>query len=139
LFNPGDCFRVVSGKYEDGRPKRHLFVVVTDFDEETGDAIMVSFSSTADQPRYDKTTVIPAGSHKYITEESYAAYYLAGRKSEPRLREDIDKKIAVQVEPISGKILARLRAGIMASKDTPPPIKDFYEDCLFRRLKKPGD
>jgi len=99
---------------------------------------MVSFSSTEGQPWHDKTTVIPAGSHKHITEESYAAYYLADRKSEADFREDIERKIAVQVEPISDKILTRLRAGIMASKDTPPRIKDFYEDCLFRRLKKAG-
>jgi hypothetical protein len=50
LFKPGDCLQIVSGSYEDGKPKRHPFVVVTDFDEKTGDAILVSFSSTKDKP-----------------------------------------------------------------------------------------
>lgn len=121
----------------DGSPKRHPFVVVTDFDAETGDAIMVSFSTTTGKPRIDKTTIIPAGSHTFITEESYAAYYLADRMSQSDLADKLNKKEAVLGKPISASILVKLRAGIMASKETPPQIKDFYEDCLFRRLKRP--
>lgn len=134
MCKQGDCFRIISGFYEDGRPKRHPFVVVTEFDEETGDAIMVSFSSTNGKPRFDKTTVIPAGSHEFITEESYAAYYLAARMSQSELMNKIKNGDAVQGKPISERILVKLCAGVMASSDTPPHIKSFYEDCLYRRL-----
>lgn len=134
MFEPGDCFRIESGIYEDGSTKRHPFVVVTDFDKETGDAILVSFSRTAGKPRFDKTTIIPAGSHEFITEESYAAYYLADRMSQAKLANKVQTGAAIQGKPLAEIILKKLRAGIMASKDTPPPIKDFYEDSLYRRL-----
>jgi hypothetical protein len=122
--------------YEDGSDKFHPFVVVTEFDEQTGDAIVVSFSSTDRKPRYDTTLVIPAGSHKFITQESYAAYYLTARISQAQLAQKIKDREAFQGDNISEKILEELRAGIMNSKDTPRHLKDFYQDCLYRRMKK---
>lgn len=134
MFRPGDCFQIVSGVYEDGRPKRHTFVVVTDFDKETRDAITVSFSSTKGKPYIDKTTVIPAGSHDFITEESYAAYYRAARMTHNDLDDKVNRGLAIQGKPISERLLFKLRAGIMASKETPMSIKIFYQDCLYRGL-----
>lgn len=135
MFNVGDCFLITSGTYDDGSPKLHPFVVITEFDEETGDAILVTFSSTDGKPRYDRTTIFPARSHDFITEESYAAYYLSGRMSQLNLQMKIDNGDAIEGNPMPERMLIKLRAGIMASIETPPEIKDFYQDCLFRRLK----
>lgn len=136
MVDIGDCFLIVSGRYHDsGGDKRHPFVVVTEFDRETGEAILVSFSSTQGKPHIDKTTIVPAGSHEFIPQESYAAYYLAGRMKRETLEGKIKNGEAIQGERIDEPILEKLRAGIIASPETPAGIKEFYEDCLFRRMR----
>ena len=113
----------------------HPFVVVIEFDKETGDSILVSFSRTSGKNyEYDSTTIVPGGIHEFIPKESYAAYYMADRMSNASLEEKITNGEAVQGTSMNRVMVERLRAGLLASRHTPPTIKDFYRDCLFRRL-----
>jgi hypothetical protein len=54
--------------------------------------------------------------------------------SQTDLEDRVKDGRAIQGKPIFDRILLLLRAGIMASKETPVPIKIFYQDCLYRRL-----
>ena len=57
---------------KDGLATPHLWVIVTEPIPETGLAVIVNITTL--QPHSDKTTILAAGEHPYITHDSVACY-----------------------------------------------------------------
>jgi len=131
MCNPGDCFIIEPQRQ--GGYSSHLFVMVIPFYSDSEKTILVSFSSTAGQPRHD-TTVVINNPHPRLPNESYAAYYLTLVVSKTRLNEYIRYGIAIPVEPASPEVVESVRIGILETDDIDIGIQELYRDYLFDTL-----
>ena len=113
-------------KYEGATP--HQWVIVTEPIPETGLAVIVNITTL--QPHSDKTTIIAAGEHPYVTHDS-VAFYGDAQIVDVRLIEKgikVANKYIWQLAPCDAKLLQKLQSGIIKSPHTKKKISDFCKE-----------
>lgn len=107
-----------------GHDKRHLWVLVTGVNPQTGEAIIVNF--TTERPHSDKTVVIQPGEHPFVDRPTVVFYADARFASLAHLDAAIQQGIATRHDPLTPALLKRVQAGLLASTLTPTKIKTAF-------------
>jgi len=107
-----------------GQNKSHLWVLVTAVNPQTGEAIIVNF--TTERPHSDKTVVIQPGEHAFVDRPTVVFYADARFVNLALLDTAVQQGIATQHNPLTPVLLKRVQAGLLASTLTPTKIKTAF-------------
>lgn len=118
MLNCGDTF--YAADTEDDEP--HLCIVITP--PEAGDVVVVSVTT---RRRKSETLVcLEVGDHPFINHPSVIAYAYSRIRSVDEIELAIKSGNAKMREPVSSKLLRRIRAGLRDSDFTPNGVRHFY-------------
>jgi hypothetical protein len=115
-----------------GQETEHLWVLITQPDPATQEAIMVNI--TTQRPHSDTTTVLNRGDHPFIQRPSVVLYADA-RIVDTRLLDQAVGSGAFRAHTaFSGPVLGRIQAGILVSPFIPKKIKENYARAVIAGL-----
>jgi hypothetical protein len=107
-----------------GHETEHLWVLITQPDPGTHEAIMVSV--TTQRPHSDTTTILDVGDHPFVRKAS-VIYYADARVVDTRLLDAAVQRGAFAAHAaFQAVVIARIQAGVAASPFTPRKIKIAY-------------
>ena len=107
-----------------GRETGHLWVLITNPDPATDEAIMVNV--TTQRPHSDTTTVLNVGDHPFIQKPS-VIFYADARTVDTRLLDDAVRRGACGTHAaFQTAVLKRIQAGVAGSKLTPKKIQTAF-------------
>lgn len=113
----------------------HLWVIVTEVDPVTNNAICVNVTSK--QSHSDTTVVLVAGDHRFIRHDSVIMYADAREMRidlvEQALSKPTNQFVCQAHDPCTPALLERIRQGLLASKQTPKGIKKKCKDLWGTR------
>lgn len=116
----------------DGLLKGHLYIVLTD--PTAKGLVLVATPSTTKKDRYyDKTTILKAGCHEYITDESYIRHDLSDVISTQVIERKL-KGRAKRRESMDDEVISRILEGVLASGETLRWVKKWYRDYLDDKM-----
>jgi hypothetical protein len=116
----GDCFLLP----KPGRETEHLWLVITNPDPVTHDAIMVNV--TTRRPHSDTTTILQVGDHPFVQKPS-VIFYADARMVDTRLLDAAVQRGAYQPHvPFLTPVLRKIQQGLLSSGFTPKKIKTAY-------------
>jgi len=115
-----------------GQDKAHLWVLVTAVNPQTGDAIIVNF--TTERPHSDKTVVIQPGEHPFVDRPTVVFFADTRFASLALLEAAVNQGIASQHDPLDPALLKRVQAGLLASPLTPTKIKTAFTQAQQQDL-----
>lgn len=104
-------------------PQPHLWFILTDPDPET-DQIAAAMVVTV-RPHTDKTVILSASEHPFIEHDSSVDYGGCRRFQIARLKTSLRNGRCELREDMSTELLAKVRAGVVASPRTPHHMKDY--------------
>ncbi len=110
--------------------KEHLFVVVTDIVQNSGEVVIVGIT-TYDSNKCDKTTILEPGDHPFIKHKSYIFYSGAMFIKVDKIQTLLRLGKAKLKEDISSEVLERIRLGMTKSSHTKNSVYQFFLDKLF--------
>lgn len=87
---------------------------------------MVSFSTVRPPLPHDTACEVQAGEHPFIRHASYAVYRDVRLERADHVTEMVNKAVWRPHDPCSPELLARLRAGVCASRMVRREIKQFF-------------
>lgn len=114
-----------------GPSGNHFYVVLnnpSDFDGYPLQSCISCCVCTIRSGPYDETCVVEPGEHKFIIATSYVAYRYSRIDASAHLRKLVKAQTAFPQEPVGSLLLARIRDGLKASKQTPNYIKRLAKD-----------
>lgn len=122
--NKKSTLLVPSGSHSNPDAK-HLFAIVTDkcADDQH---LLVSFSTIKEGRFHDPTCVVAAGSHKFITNNSYVNYRFARIERADHLTKCVDGWMFTPNEDITEDLLARIQQGIVDSDFVAKRVFDYF-------------
>jgi hypothetical protein len=107
-----------------GHDTEHLWVLITNPDPESYEAIMVNI--TTQRPHSDKTTVLDSGEHPFIKQPS-VVFYSDARTVDTRLLDAAVQRGAYRGHAaFDAAVLGKIQAGLAVSPFTPRKIKSAY-------------
>ena len=107
-----------------GQETEHLWVLITNPDPQTNEAIMVNV--TTQRPHSDTTTILNAGDHPFVQKPS-VIFYADARIVDTRLLDAAVQRGAYHGHAaFQAAVIARIQAGVAASPFTPKKIKTAY-------------
>lgn len=106
----------------------HLFVIVTDVCP-AGSHLLVNFCSIKPQVRYDATCIVNPGEHPFIKHPSYMLYRMAEIQPAARLTKMVEGWMYKPGEDATDALVAKIRAGVAASRFTPQRIVDYCNNA----------
>ena len=115
-----------------GQDKSHLWVLVTAVNPQSGEVIIVNF--TTQRPHSDKTLVIQPGEHRFVDRPTVVFYADARFTQLASLDAAVNQGIANQHDPLAPALLALVQAGLMASPLTPAKIKAAFTQARQQGL-----
>ncbi len=118
-----------------GQEKSHLWVLVTGADPQTGEVIIVNF--TTQRPHSDNTVVIQPGEHRFVDRPTVVFYPDARFTKLALLEAAVSQGIATQHDPLGPALLKRIQAGLQASPRTPTKIKNAFTQAQQQGLIEP--
>jgi len=101
----------------------HLWFVLTDPDSESDQVVAVMVVTA--RPHTDKTVTLSAGEHPFIKHDSSLDFGGTRRFQTARLRSALRSGRCELAENMSTTLLAKARAGLMASSRTPHHMIDY--------------
>lgn len=108
--------------------RRHLFIVLTDPFNDTGNGIsrvlLVSLSSVRDG--CDRTCILKPGDHPFIRHESFVAYWSARIEEAGKVASAVHNNVFQAHHPVSEQVMLRICQGLESSRHTAPKILRFY-------------
>ena len=125
-IHPGDCYLINFPS----NPTRHLQVVITSVEENTGNFVMVGIESV--HKRSDRTTILHPNEHPFIKRDSAIAYRLADVYSLKWLQEKIESGNADKKEPMPLDVLKRICDGLLSSDQTRQRVREFYINATWK-------
>jgi len=110
-----------------GQEKSHLWVLVTAVDPQSGEVIIVNF--TTQRPHSDKTVIIQQGEHRFVDRPTVVFYSDARFTSLASLEAAVNQGIANQHDPLNPALLKRVQEGLLKSPLTPAKIKTAFGEA----------
>ena len=127
---PGATLLIPSGP-DDDPDRMHLFVVLTNPYDDTGDGVqrvlLVSLSTVYDDKYHDPACVLEAGDHRFVKNKSFVVYAKARIEEANKLTEGVRKSLLQPHERVSEAVLVKIRQGLESSEHTTPRVLKFYE------------
>ncbi len=96
-----------------GQDKSHLWVLLTAVDPQSGEVIIVNF--TTERPHSDKTVLIQPGEHRFVDRPTVVFYSDARFTKLAALEAAVNQGIANQHDPLDPALLKRVQAGLLQS------------------------
>lgn len=109
-----------------GPQGNHLFIILTDpqdYDGHQPQSCISACVCTIRKGPYDKTCIIPGGSHPFINDESYVNYRYARFDQVAHLTNGVQNGIFFPKDPVDSQLLNRVFDGLTDSKQTVNFIK----------------
>ena len=107
-----------------GQEPEHLWVLITNPDAVTHEAIMVNV--TTQRPHSDTTTILNVGDHPFVQKPS-VIFYADARTVDTRLLDAAVQRGACDArDAFQTTVIRRIQAGVEASPLTPKKIKTAY-------------
>jgi len=109
-----------------GPQGNHLFIILTDpqdYDGHPPKSCISACICTIRKGPYDKTCIIPGGSHPFINNESYVDYRNARLDQAVHFINSIKSGFFTPKEPVDSQLLKKIFDGLANSKQTPNYIK----------------
>lgn len=108
-----------------GQETEHLWVLITQPNPQTHEAIMVNVTSL--RPHSDTTTILNPGDHPFIRKPS-VIFYADARMVDTRLLDAAVQRGAYHTHSaFQPAVIARIHAGLTTSAFTPKKIKAAYD------------
>ncbi len=102
-------------------------MIITEIDQKTGTAVCVNVTSSYSHS--DRTCILNVGDHAFIRHESVINFSDARQilieHVERALSSQTSKFVCVAHQSCSDALLARIRDGLLQSRQTPKGIKEF--------------
>ena len=121
----GFSFLVPSGPQK----KLHLNVVLTEPDKH-GMVITACICTIRREIYHDRSCILRAGCHEFISRESYAAYNFAEFRHNKHIKKMIDKNYYVKKPPASKDVVEALWAGFQKTEEAPDAIRNAFFQWL---------
>ncbi|HHW7568795.1 TPA: terminase [Mannheimia haemolytica] len=114
---------------------KHLYILLTDpcFDGETGkeDMILsVNCSSIKDGKALDETCILKAGTHEFITRDSFIFYRHIRIDSLDEIKANIEAGYFIQKALINDEAYKQILKGVLSSKSVTPRYKRFLKNAI---------
>ena len=110
-----------------GQETEHLWVLITNPDPATHEAIMVNV--TTQRPHSDTTTILNVGDHPFVQKPS-VVFFADARMVDTRLLDAAVRRGAYNAHAaFQASVILRIQAGLLASTFTPKKIKIAYATC----------
>jgi hypothetical protein len=107
-----------------GQETEHLWVLITNPDPATHEAIMVNVTTL--RPHSDTTTILNAGDHPFV-QKSSVVFYADARMADTGLLDEAVRRGACDAHaPFQAAVIRRIQAGVALSPLTPKKIKTAY-------------
>jgi hypothetical protein len=107
-----------------GQETEHLWVLITNPDPATHEAIMVNV--TTQRPHSDTTTILNAGDHSFVKKPS-VIFYADARMVDTRLLDAAVKRCAYHAHAVfQSAVILKIQTGLLASTFTPKKIKTAF-------------
>ena len=107
-----------------GQETEHLWVLITNPDPATHEAIMVSV--TTQRPHSDTTTILNVGDHPFVQKPS-VIFFADARTVDTRLLDAAARRGAFNSHAaFQASVIRKIQAGLLASTFTPKKIKTAY-------------
>lgn len=107
-----------------GQETEHLWVLITNPDPATHEAIMVNV--TTQRPHSDTTTILNVGDHPFVQKPS-VVFFADARMVDTRLLDAAVRRGAYNAHAaFQASVILRIQAGLLASTFTPKKIKIAY-------------
>ena len=107
-----------------GQETEHLWVLITNPDPATHEAIMVNV--TTQRPHSETTTILNVGDHPFIQKPS-VIFFADARMVDTRLLDAAVRRGAYNAHAaFQARVLLKIQAGLLASTFTPKKIKIAY-------------
>lgn len=107
-----------------GAEKEHLWILITNPDPQTGEAIMVNL--TSQRPHSDITTILQPGEHPFIDRPTVAFYADARFVNVALLDSSITQGVGHSHATALPALLRKLQSGLLVSPFTPAKIKTAF-------------
>ncbi len=115
-----------------GQETEHLWVLITNPDPVTHEAIMVNV--TTQRPHSDTTTILKVGDHPFIQKPS-VIFYADARTVDTRLLDAAVQRGAYNSHAaFQATVIHKIQIGMLASPFTPKKIKTAYAALAAARL-----
>lgn len=118
---PGDAFILTGGAV----PAPHLWVIL--WGPAGGADAYLSVMLTTLRAHSDQTCILRPGDHPFVRHDTSVSYANAQRWTDERLEMLLDDGTARPRQPVSGEVLARMRAGFFASPRTPNAFREMAQ------------
>lgn len=107
-----------------GQETEHLWVLITNPDPATHEAIMVNV--TTQRPHSDTTTILNAGDHPFVQKPS-VIFFADARMVDTRLLDAAVRRGAYNAHAaFQTRVILKIQSGLLASMFTPKKIKTAY-------------
>lgn len=116
-IKPGFAFLM-----HDGSGKEHLYIVISDCNENTGRVVLVSFSTWNEQS--DNSCVLKAGDHPFISHKTCVSYENASLKLVSAIEVAVDNDTITPHSPVDHEIMLRIFEGAEKSNRLPLGCKE---------------
>lgn len=107
-----------------GAEKEHLWILISNPDPQTGEAIMVNL--TSQRPHSDTMTILQPGEHPFIDRPTVAFYADARFVNAALLDSSITQGVGRSHATAPPALLRKLQSGLLASPFTPAKIKSAF-------------
>jgi len=131
----GDCFLIETNIDEGGFIRKHLHVVLLDYEGRTGTTIIVDIESF-ESDKQDQTRLLNAGCHPFVKHKSFVNYRRAKTYSKLDLEKLVREGKAEPKEPMPLETLEYIISGMRESTRTRPPVKSYFENKYWDKLMK---
>jgi hypothetical protein len=110
-------------RIRDAKMGAHLWFVLTDPDPETRKVVLVML--VTERAHTDRTVRLEVGDHPFVRHPSNVDYGTARYAPAGRLADALASGRATEDTDMSAPLLARVRAGLLASGHTPNDVADY--------------
>jgi hypothetical protein len=115
-----------------GHDKSHLWVLLTAVNPQTGEVIIVNF--TTQRPHSDTTVVIQIGEHRFVDRPTVVFYSDARFTRLAALEAAVNQGIASRHDPLKPALLTRVQEGLLKSPFTPAKIRTAFAEAQQQGL-----
>ena len=123
------------------KERKHLFILLTDpvpnVDTKTSEVLSVSVSSIKEGYPFDPACRLYAGDHPFLRHESFVHYRYARIDVVSAFLAGVKIGAFIPQGPLKEPIFAQVCQGLLASRNTSPRIRQFYDKATAPNSKPP--
>lgn len=126
----GKAFQGIIDESPKGEFYKHLRIVISDVNAETGRALAIPISTVhSERIKYDDSCLLFKGEHEFLTEEkSYANYARANAISQKDINELKQRNKLIEYKDVSEELLKRLQEGARKTEFLEMNLVKYFAD-----------